>query len=108
MTQITERRQHARKLGDGLSVLIDAKPFALVDISLSGLSFQGSGFRPGDRIRLTLAAARSPDDCVDAVLTVKLTEAGIIRGEFSPTAKLMRYIIAHLGEVTGTEPAYFR
>ncbi|ARJ67849.1 hypothetical protein WV31_20450 [Magnetospirillum sp. ME-1] len=108
MTQIKERRQHVRKLGDGLAVLIDGKVYPLTDISLSGVSFQGSGVRPGDRIRLSLAAVRSLDDCVEAVVTVKVAEGGIVRGEFSPTAKLMRYIVAHLGDVTGAEPAYFR
>ncbi|CUW40907.1 protein of unknown function [Magnetospirillum sp. XM-1] len=108
MTQIKERRQHARKMGDGLAVLIDGKVFPLLDVSLAGLSFQGNGMRPGDRVRLTLAAVRSLDDCVEAMVTVKVAEGGVIRGEFSPTAKLMRYIVAHLGEITGAEPAYFR
>lgn len=108
MTQTKERRQHIRKMGDGLAVLIDGKVHPLADISLAGLSFQGSGFRPGDRIRLTLAAVRSLDDCVEATVTVKVAEGGVIRGEFAPTAKLMRYIVAHLGEITGAEPAYFR
>lgn len=108
MTQIKERRQHIRKMGDGLAVLIDGKVHPLTDISLSGVSFQGSGVRPGDRIRLSLAAVRALDDCVEAVVTVKVAESGIIRGEFSPTAKLMRYIVGHLGDVTGAEPAYFR
>ncbi|WP_242442732.1 PilZ domain-containing protein [Magnetospirillum sp. 15-1] len=108
MTQFKERRQHVRKMGDGLAVLINGKVFPVVDISVSGVSFQGSGHRPGDSIRLTVAALRSLDDSVEALVTIKATEGGIVRGEFAPTAKLMRYIITHLGEVTGAQPAYFR
>jgi len=108
VTQFKERRQHVRKMGDGLAVLINGKVFPVLDISLSGVSIQASGHRPGDRIRLSVAALHSLDDCVEAMVTVKVVEGGILRGEFAPTAKLMRYIIAHLGEVTGTQPAYFR
>ncbi|EME68365.1 hypothetical protein H261_18707 [Paramagnetospirillum caucaseum] len=108
MTQFKERRQHVRKMGDGLAVLIDGRVFPVLDISLSGVSFQGNGFRPGDRVRLTVAALHSFDDSVEAVVIIKSLDAGILRGEFAPTARLMRYIVAHLGDVTGAEPAYFR
>ena len=108
MTQVNERRQHARKMGDGLAILIDGRVFPVLDISVSGLSFQGNGHRPGSRVRLTVAALHALDDSVEAVVTVKEAGGGIVRGEFVPTARLMRYIVAHLGEVTGTRPAYFR
>jgi hypothetical protein len=108
VTQPKERRQHARKMGDGLAVLIEGKVFPVIDISLAGISFQGSGFRPGDQVRLTVAALRALDDNVDAQVTIKVAESGVLRAEFAPTAKLMRYIIAHLGDVTGASPAYFR
>ncbi len=108
MTQFKERRQHVRKMGDGLAVLINGKVFPVIDISVSGISFQGSGHWPGDRLRLTVAALHALDDSVEALVTIKATESGVVRAEFAPTAKLMRYIITHLGEVTGAEPAYFR
>ena len=108
MTQIKDRRQHVRKMGDGLAVLIDGKVFPVSDISVSGVSFQGTGHKPGDRIRLSVVALRALDDNVEAAVTVKVIDGGMVRGEFAPTAKLMRYIITHLGEVTGSQPAYFR
>jgi hypothetical protein len=108
VTQFSERRQHMRKMGDGLAVLIDGKVFPVVDVSISGISFQATGFRPGDRIRLSLAALHSLEDSVEAMVTVKTMDGGILRGEFAPTAKLMRYIVTHLGQVTGAAPAYFR
>ncbi|BAE50404.1 hypothetical protein [Paramagnetospirillum magneticum] len=108
MTQIKERRQHIRKMGDGLAVLIDGKVFPVVNVSISGVSFQGAGYRPGDRVRLTLAALQALDDNVEAMVTIKSADSGILRCEFSPTTKLMRYIVGHLGDVTGAEPAYFR
>ena len=108
MNQVKERRQHIRKMGDGLAALINGKVFPVVDISLSGLSFQGAGHRPGDQIRLTVAALHALDDSVEANVTIKASEGGILRGEFAPTAKLMRYIVSHLGVLTGAQPAYFR
>ncbi|KIM00259.1 hypothetical protein CCC_03047 [Paramagnetospirillum magnetotacticum MS-1] len=95
-------------MGDGLAVLIDGKVFPVVNISISGVSFQGTGRKAGDRIRLTLSDLHSLDDTVEAIITVKGAEGGIVRGEFAPTTKLMRYILAHMGEITGAEPAYFR
>jgi hypothetical protein len=108
MTQFKERRQHVRKMGDGLAVLIDGKVFPVSDISISGVSFQGSGHKLGDRIRLSVVALRALEDKVEATVTIKVVNGGIIRGEFAPTTKLMRFIISHLGEVTGSQPAYFR
>jgi hypothetical protein len=106
--QFKERRQFARKIGDGLVVLIGGRVHPIVDISVSGLSFQGGGFARDSAIRLTLASLQSLEDCVEAQVTIKSVQGGVVRAEFMPTTRLMRYIIAHMGEVTGTKPVYFR
>lgn len=106
--QFTERRQHGRKVGEGLIVLIDGKTHPIVDISVAGVAFQAQGHKAGDRIRLSLATLRALTDAVEANATVRAAGNGVVRCEFIPTAKLMRYIVAHIGEVTGQQPAYFR
>lgn len=106
--QFQERRQHGRKVGDGLIVLINGKTHPIIDISVAGVAFQAQGYRIGDRIRLSLAALRALDDAVEASVTIRAAGNGVVRCEFIPTAKLMRYIITHIGEITGQQPAYFR
>lgn len=106
--QITERRQHGRKVGDGLIVLLDGKTYPVIDISVAGVAFQARGHREGDRIRLSLATLGSLEDSIEANATVRAAADGVVRCEFIPTARLMRYIVGHIGEVTGQQPAYFR
>lgn len=106
--QPTERRHFTRKIGDGLVVIVDGRVYPVVNISVSGISFQGTGFSADTVIRMSLATLHALEDCVEAQLAIKVAEAGMVRGEFLPTTRLMRYIVAHMGEVTGTKPAYFR
>jgi hypothetical protein len=103
-----DRRQFDRRMGDGLAVLIDGRVYPMANISVSGLCFQGTGFAPGTTIRASLANLHSLHDSVEAQMTIKVTEGGMVRAEFLPTTRLMRFIIAHLGDITGERPAYFR
>ena len=104
----TERRRLPRKIGHGLAALIDGKAHPVIDISTAGLSFQGIGQKLGSRLALKIVRMSDISDCIDCVITVKSEEGNVTRGEFQPTMALMRYIVGHIGETTGAEPAYFR
>jgi hypothetical protein len=108
MTRIIERRRLPRKIGHGLAALIDGKAYPVIDISTGGVSFQGIGQKLGARLAMKIARMSDFSDCIDCVVTVKSEEGNVTRGEFLPTMALMRYIIGHIGEATGAEPAYFR
>jgi len=108
MTQIRERRQHPRCMGEGLIVLIGGRGYPLVDISISGLSFQGGGFGVGDRVTVKVAKLFKMAECVEGVITVISAEETVTRGEFEPTLVVMGYIVRHMSEVTGVKPNYFK
>ena len=108
MPRITERRRLPRKIGQGLAALIDGKAHPVIDISTAGVSFQGIGQKMGAKLAVKIARMSDFNDCIDCVITVKSEEGNVTRGEFLPTMALMRYIIGHIGETTGAEPAYFR
>jgi hypothetical protein len=108
MNKQQERRQHIRKIGQGLVVLIDGRVHPVVDISTAGISFQAAGLKIGDRLKLKIAQLADISDCIGGVITIKSVNDTTTRGEFLPTVPLMRFIIAHMGEATGTVPAYFR
>jgi hypothetical protein len=108
MIRQDDRRRYARKIGHGLVLLIDGRAHPVVDISTAGISFQASGHRLGSAITARLARLSKLDDCVDAKITVKGIGEATTHGEFRPTMALLRYIIGHIGEATGTQPAYFR
>ena len=104
----TDRRRTARRIGQGLVVLIDGRAHPVVDISTAGISFQSTGHKVGGKLGLKIARLANISDCVDGVITVKSSGDTTTRGEFQPTMPLLRYIIGHIGEATGTVPAYFR
>lgn len=108
MTITTERRRLVRKIGQGLVVLINDRAHPVVDISTAGVCFQSSGHKVGERLRLKIAQLADINDCIEGTITVKSVGEATTRGEFLPTMPLLRYIISHIGEATGTEPAYFR
>jgi len=108
MTQFKDRRNHPRRMGDGLIVLIGGRGFPLVDISIAGLSFQGSGFGVGDRVTLKIAQLLKMKECVEAVITVVATEETITRGRIEPKIAVMEYIVQHFSDVIGAEPHYFK
>lgn len=108
MTQFIERRRQPRRLGEGLILAIGGRAFPILDISVAGVSFQGAGYKPNDRITAILAEAGNPAAGVETTVTVRSTGNTVVRGEFYPTNKLMRFIMAHVGEVTGGAPSYFR
>ena len=108
MPRTTERRRLSRKIGQGLAALINGKAHPVIDISTAGVSFQGIGQKMGAKLALKIARMSDFNDCIDCVITVKSEEGNVTRGEFQPTMALMRYIISHIGETTGAEPAYFR
>ena len=108
MMQDTDRRRLVRKIGQGLVVLIDGRAHPVVDISTAGISFQFSGPKIGAKLSLKIARLADLADCIDGVITIKSASENTLRGEFHPTVPLLRYIISHIGEATGTKPAYFR
>ena len=103
-----ERRQHPRKMGEGLIVLIGGHGHPLVDISIGGLSFQSNSYKTGDQIRLKLARLIDMTDCVECKITVVAVSETITRGQLHETMAAMSYIVRHIGEVTGVSPSYFR
>lgn len=108
ITPAGDRRRHLRKIGQGLVVLLDGRAHPVIDISTAGVSFQSSGHKVGAKITLRIARLADISDCVDGIITIKSVSDTTTRGEFQPTMPLLRYIIRHIGEATGTEPAYFR
>lgn len=108
MAQDTDRRRQLRKIGQGLVVLIDGRAHPVVDISTAGISFQSVGHKAGAKVSLKIAQLTNISDCIDGIITVKSVSDTTTRGEFHPTMPLLRYIIRHIGETTGAEPAYFR
>lgn len=108
MAQETDRRQTIRRIGQGLVALIDGHVHPVIDISTAGLSFQSAGHAVNDRLHLRIARVTDMSDCIDGTITVKSVGETVTRGEFQPTMPLLRYIIGHMGEATGTAPAYFR
>ena len=89
-------------------VLIDSRVFPLINISVTGLSFQASGYRVGERITLKVAKFLNMKDCIQADIFVKVSTDTVTRAEFYSTMPLMRYIIRHISEVTGTPATYFK
>ena len=107
MKQIRERRHYIRKMGDGLVVLIDGKVFPLIDISVTGVSFQATGYSVGQSLSIKLAKLTSMADGVDGEITVVAITDTISRAKFYPTMRLMRFIIRQLSEFSGIAPRYF-
>lgn len=105
---IRERRQHPRRMGEGMVVIVNDRAYPVLDVSIAGISFQSSGHRVEDRLKATLAMLADMSDCVEVGLTIKAAGGSILRAEFQPTAKLMRYIVMHQSKVSGGQPAYFR
>ncbi|RAU22755.1 PilZ domain-containing protein [Paramagnetospirillum kuznetsovii] len=103
-----DRRKLPRKVGQGLIVLIDGRAHTVIDISTAGIAFQTCGSPKGSIVSLKLAQLADISNCIEAKITVVSSQETITRGEFKPTMPLLRYIISHIGEATGTEPAYFR
>ncbi|MDO8605423.1 MAG: PilZ domain-containing protein [Phaeospirillum sp.] len=108
MTQTPDRRNHIRKVGQGLVVLIDGRVHPVVDISIAGISFQAAGHTVGTKVSLKIARISDINDCIGGTITIKSAGDTTTRGEFLPTMPLLRYIIGHIGEATGTKPAYFK
>ena len=106
MTDLTERRINPRLAGHGLVMMIGRRVFPIANISITGLGFQGSGYRENEVLTVQIARINALEDCVPAVITVRSVQETMVRGEFHPTLPLMRYIIAHLSEVTGADPTY--
>lgn len=107
-TPFPDRRTQIRKVGQGLVVLIDARVHPVVDISTAGVSFQAAGHKVGAKVSLKIARISDINDCIGGTITIKSAGDATTRGEFLPTMPLLRYIISHIGEATGTKPAYFR
>lgn len=103
-----ERRRLSRKVGQGLVLLIDGRAHPVVDISTAGVSFQSGRHKVGEKVRFKIAQLSDISDCIGGTITIKSVGETTVRGEFLPTMPLLRYIIRHIGEATGTEPAYFR
>ena len=103
-----ERRRNERKIGEGLTVVIANKVFPLVNISETGLSFQATSFRAGDKLALKIAKLANMKDFIDAVATVVVAGDTITRCEFFSTMPLMRFIVRHVSDVTETAPSYFK
>jgi len=108
MDETDNRRGPIRKIGQGLVVVIERRIFPLVSITTAGLVFQATGYKVGDQVALKIAKMLDLTACVEATIRVTSAEETITRGEFQPTMALLHYIIDHIGEVTGVEPAYFR
>jgi hypothetical protein len=108
MSSQQERRKIVRKIGQGLVVLIDDKALPVIDISTGGVAFQTLGQVLTGTVHARIARLADITDCVDAKIAVKLSDRTTTRGEFLPTMALLRYIIGHIGEATGTEPSYFK
>jgi len=106
--QIKERRLHSRSIAKGLIILIDDQVCPVIDISVSGVSFQASLNSIGSRVRVKLARLTDKNDCIACEITVRAVSGAITHAEFSATMPLMHYIIGHIGKVTGAEPAFFR
>ena len=108
MTHFKERRKHPRRMGEGLIVLIDGRGYPLVDISIAGVSFQGTGFGVGKTVTVTVAKLLKMAECAEGVITVVAADETITRGEFKPNVAMMGYIVEHMSDVTGVKPTYFK
>jgi len=106
MKQTKERRRHIRYLGQGMVVVIEGQGYPVIDISTSGIHFQGGSFELGAVVPLKLMRLKGKQDSVDGSIIVKAVGT-TTRGEFRPTMPLLRFIIRHLSEVTGVRATYF-
>lgn len=107
MDESEGRHNPIRRIGQGLVVVIERRIYPIVSISTAGLGFQATGYKVGDHVRMKIAKMLDLNTGVEATLAVTSAEETITRGEFLPTIPLLRYIIDHIGEVTGVEPSYF-
>jgi hypothetical protein len=101
-------KKQIQHMGEGLVVLIGKKVFPLVDISVSGISFQAQGFKVKDRVSMKVAQLDNLNDNVDCDMTVVTAGETVTRGQFYPTMKLMRYIVRHVSELTNESPRYVK
>jgi hypothetical protein len=105
MRQLRERRRHIRYIGQHLLIVINGKAHPIMDISIGGVSFQGTGFTVGDPLSLTLVSAFANKDVMPGIGEVRAISGSKVHVKFvRPTLPLLRYIIAHIAEVTGIEP----
>jgi hypothetical protein len=107
-TLMTERRDNVRQYWKGLVVLIEDRVYPVLDISVSGVSFQASSHSVGSSVKLKLAQLSNLDDCVDGTITVRASSDSITRGEFAANMTLLRYIVGHIGKVSGASPTFFK
>jgi len=91
-----------------LVVLIEDRVYPVIDISVSGISFQNSAHPVGSSVKLKLAQLNNLDDSVDGTITVRAASDTITRGEFSANMALLRYIVTHIGKLTGATPSFFK
>jgi len=108
MDESEDQRHQIRKIGQGLVVVIDRRIYPIVTLSTAGLGFQATGYKVGEHVRMKITKMLDLNAGIDATLSVTSAEETITRGEFLPTIPLLRYIIDHIGEVTGVSPSYFR
>lgn len=103
-----ERRKTARKPGEGLVVIIAGKTLPILDITIYGVSFQGTGYKEDEEVSLKIAKLEDANDSVDVKFRVKSNDGTIVRGKFYPKISIMRYIINHLSDISGVKSQYFK
>ena len=80
----------------------------MVELSVSGVSFQASGFKVRDNVSLRLAHLNNMNDNVECAMTVLKAGETIAYGQFYPTMSLMRYIVRLVSDVTNVLPRYVK
>lgn len=112
MNKPQERRRHIRHVGQDMVAVMANQALPLINLSIAGLGFQGGGLKVGlkvgDKVTVMLARMSDMADSIDATITVRSVSGTATHAEFHPTWALMRYLVAHIGEATGTVPTHFK
>lgn len=99
-----ERRADPRYPGQTLLIEVDGELCPLIDLSSGGVSFEGMGFQPQQRILVRIASVLDGDDAVEAECVVaKICDTRIGASFLRPTPALLHYVVRHIGNVRRTE-----
>ncbi|MGE5503259.1 MAG: PilZ domain-containing protein [Actinomycetota bacterium] len=109
MIKCYDRRRHVRYPAQTLMVEVDGEVMPLVDLSIGGLAFEGDGFRPGRRVSLRLSSCLDVDFAAQGTAEVASIHGPRVGASFvKPSFGLLKYVVGHIGTLTGTVPYVFR
>lgn len=102
-------RSSPRYPGQTLLLELDGELYPFIDISIGGFSFEGQGFRKGQTFAARISSVLDGADDITALCrVVNVCNFKVCVQFTNPNFQLLKYVIAHIGNVTETTPYVLR